>query len=278
MSIFLAIFLGIVQGIAEFLPVSSSGHLSVFQNLLKISAPDDSHMLFDVMLHLGTFVSICFSFRRDIRQMLGETAQLLRDRDSRSGGTPPTPHVRLLLLIVIASLPLFIALPFYKQIRTLFFSTGFIGFMLIATGIILYASGKLVKPKTKTERGMTVPDALLIGLAQMMSLIPGLSRSGATVSLALARGAERDFAVKFSLLLSLPAVLGAAVVTFWSAIKSGIDWSAFPLYLLGFVISAAVGVFAISFLRSLMARNKWGVFSYYCFAAGALTIILSIIF
>ena len=274
MSVFLAIFLGIIQGITEFLPVSSSGHLSIFQNLLNVSAADDSHLLFDVMLHMGTFISICFSFRRELKRMISETVSTLRG-DGQQNAAPP-PSVRMVVLLAIATIPLLITIPFYGLIRTLFFHTGFIGFMLLLTGALLFVSVKYLKPGTKNEKTLTVSDAIMIGLVQAVAVIPGLSRAGATITVGLSRGAERDFSIRFSLLLSLPAVLGSLIITLINAISNGIDWSAFPLYLLGLVISAVVGVFAIALTRALMHEDKWQYFAYYCFGAGLLAIILSL--
>ncbi|MDR1065377.1 MAG: undecaprenyl-diphosphate phosphatase [Oscillospiraceae bacterium] len=275
MSVLLAIFLGLVQGIAEFLPVSGSGHVLVFQNLSGALAADDSRLLFSVMLHFGSLAAICVSLRRELRGIASETAALLRGDETRSAAPPP---VRMLVLIAAATLPMLAALPFYGLVRRLFFNTPFIGFMLLITGALLFVSSKYLKPGSKTERTLTIADALMIGLAQTVALIPGLSRLGATVTVGLSRGAERDFSVRFSLLLSIPAVAGSFIVTFIAALKNGIDWSAFPLYILGFFISAASGIAAISLLRSAMRREDQSGFAYYCFGAGVLAILLSLIF
>ncbi|MDR2615050.1 MAG: undecaprenyl-diphosphate phosphatase [Oscillospiraceae bacterium] len=275
MSLLLAIFLGVVQGVAEFLPISSSGHLSALQNLLGVPAADDSHLLLDVMLHLGTLISICVSLQRELRAIISETSTLLRGDETRAAAPP---NVRTLILIAIATLPMLAAIPFYGLIRRLFFNTAFIGFMLLLTGALLFVSSKYLKPGAKTERTLTIPDALMIGLSQVVSLIPGLSRLGATVSVGLSRGAERGFAVKFSLLLSIPAVLGSAVVTLAAAVKNGIDWSVFPMYLAGLLVAAVVGILAIQLLRAAARRADWSPFAYYCFGAGAFVLLLSIIF
>ncbi len=274
MSIFFAIFLGIVQGIAEFIPVSSSGHLSVLQNFFHLSAADDSHLLFDVMLHMGTFVAICVSLRRELGRIFTDFFALARDETSES---PPSPNVRLGFLLIVATVPLLIVIPFYNLIRTLFFHTGFIGFMLLTTGALLFVSVKYLKTGHKTEKTLTVGDAVMIGLAQLIAVIPGLSHAGATIAVGLSRGAERDFSIRFSLLLSLPAVLGATILTFVKAISSGIDWSILPAAFIGFAVSAVVGIFAIAATRSLMKENKWIYFSRYCFIAGVVVILLSII-
>ena len=274
MSIFLAIFLGIVQGITEFLPISSSGHLSVLQNIFKVSATDDSHLLFDVMLHMGTFIAICFSFRSELHRIFKDVFALAR---GESASAAPSPSVRLGLLIIIATVPLLIVIPFYNLLRTLFFHIGFIGFMLLITGALTFVSAKLLRPGHKTEKTLTVGDALMIGLAQLVAVIPGLSRAGATITVGLSRGAERDFSIRFSLLLSLPAVLGAMLLTLIKAISNGIDWSILPAALIGLVFSAVVGVFSIAVTRAIMKGEKWIRFAYYCFIAGLVVILLSII-
>ncbi|MDR3278362.1 MAG: undecaprenyl-diphosphate phosphatase [Oscillospiraceae bacterium] len=278
MSVLLSIFLGIVQGIAEFLPISSSGHLSIFQNLFKLPSGEGSRLLFDVLLHLGTMVSICLSYRKDLRQMISETADFLRHRtDDRMDGARIAPSVRQVLLILIATLPLVLAIPFYSKVEALFYNTGFVGFALIITGALLFVSDKLLEYGVKDERSLTVKDALLIGVAQLVALIPGLSRSGTTIVVGLSRGARRDFALRFSLLLSLPAVLGSAVVTFFSALKTGVEWTFLPAYLIGFIFAAIIGYFSIQFIRKLLLNGKFGRFAYYCWGVGALTLLLSVI-
>lgn len=275
MSIFLAIFLGLIQGITEFLPVSSSGHLSVIQNLFKLTAADDSHLLFDVMLHMGTLISICVAFRRELRGIFSDTFALARGDAEASSASP---SIRLGVLLVIATIPLLIVIPFYNLIRTLFFHTGFIGVMLLITGALLFVSVKFLKTGHKTEKTLTVGDAVMIGLSQLIAVIPGLSRAGATISVGLSRGADRDFAIRFSLLLSIPSVLVAMIFTLVKAIANGIDWSILPAALVGLVVSAVVGFFAIAVSRALMKEDKWIYFSYYCFIAGVVVILLSIIF
>ncbi|MDR3209108.1 MAG: undecaprenyl-diphosphate phosphatase [Oscillospiraceae bacterium] len=274
MNFFLALFLGIVQGVAEFLPISSSGHLSIFQNLFGLSAPGSAYLLFDVMLHIGTLVSICVVYSKDIRAMVTDTLAFLNRRDEREAR--PTPNTRTIFLILIATLPLLIAVPFTSKISLLFRKTGFVGVMLIMTGVILYVSDRFLTDGSKKARTLSVTDALLIGAAQMLALLPGFSRSGATICVARAVGADRSFAVKFSLLLSIPAVLGSAVITFFDAVAAGVDWSALPLYLVGAAVAGVVGIFAINLLRSFAAKDKFRYLAYYCGGLGALTCLLSL--
>jgi undecaprenyl-diphosphatase len=277
-SILLVILLGIVQGVAEFLPISSSGHLSIIQNLFALDTPVEQNLLLDVFLHLGTLVAICLTYRKELGAMLHDFAEFIRSRnDERMDDARPTPPMRMVILIIVATLPLILVLPFRKKVELLFTNTAFIGFALIVTGLILFVSDRMIKSGTRNERTLKIRDALIIGLAQAVALIPGLSRSGATISVGMARGAQRDFAVRFSLLLSIPAVLGSAVVTFVSAIRGGADWSAMPLYLIGLVFAFAAGYVSIQVLRRVMTGGRLSRFSYYCWAVGALTIILSIV-
>lgn len=278
MSILMSIFLGIVQGITEFLPISSSGHLSILQNLFKLNYAEGSHLFFDVLLHLGTLISICVVYREDIKLMIKGFIRFLRgNSDFSEFGDPLVPPARQALFIIIGTLPLFVMVLFYSKIGQLYGKTAFIGFALLVTGALLYASDKYVKAGKKTEKAMTALDALIIGVGQAIALIPGLSRSGTTITVGIARGLDRNYAVRFSLLLSIPAVLGSLVLSLFDALRTGIDWSLVPVYLIGFVVSAVVGYFTIGLLKKIMNSGKFGRFAYYCWAVGFIAILLSII-
>ena len=277
MSVIMSLFLGLVQGITEFLPVSSSGHLSIFQNLFNLEYSDDGNLLFEVLLHLGTMISICVVYRAEIIAMISEGLEFLRRRADSDSDEPVVlkPSGRALLFVIIGTLPMFVAVFFTGSISRLFGITGFVGFALLITGGLIYVSDRLIKKGKKTEKTMTLADAIIIGLAQAVALLPGLSRSGTTISVGLARGLSGSFAVRFSLLLSIPAVLGSTIVTLYLAIREGADFSLFFVYLVGFIVSAVVGFFAIQLIRRLMAKGRFGSFAYYCWGVGALTIILS---
>ena len=279
MSLLMAIFLGFVQGVTEFLPVSSSGHLSILQNIFNLHYSEAEHMFFDVLLHMGTLAAVFIVYRKDIKQMISETLGALTGKDeagiSARGGRL-SPNVRTALFVVIGTIPLFIILPFYDKVESLYSNTIFIAFALIVTGAILYITDKM-EPGNKNEKTMTLTDSVIIGAAQACAVIPGLSRSGATVSAGISRGLKKDFALKFSMLLSIPAVLGSLLVTLIKAISAGITWSLFPIYLVGAVVAGVTGYFALNVFRYLIAKNKFGVLAYYCFGVGALTLILSII-
>jgi len=187
------------------------------------------------------------------------------------------PPARALLFILVGTLPMVVAVIFSGMVARLFFIPAFVGFALLVTGGLLFVSEKFIKKGEKTDKTMTLADALFIGLAQAAAILPGLSRSGTTITVGLARGLSGGFAVRFSLLLSIPAVLGAAVYSLYKALRAGADFSLFPTYLAGFVVAAVVGFFAIQLIRRLMARGGFGKFAYYCWGVGGLTIILSLI-
>ena len=279
MSFFMSLFLGLVQGITEFLPVSSSGHLSIFQNLMSLDYSEDEHLLFEVLLHLGTMISIIFTYRKELKEMISDGIGFLRMRSDSDIDEPVVmkPPARALLFVIVATIPMIIPLIFMRSISRLFYSVGFIGFALIITGGLLFTSDKYIKRGNKTEKTMTLGDAIIIGLSQAVAVIPGLSRSGTTVSVGLARGLSGSFAVKFSLLLSIPAVLGAMIASLYSAIRDGITFSNFPVYIVGFIVATVTGFFAIQVIRRLMSKGGFGKIAFYCWGVGFLTIILSMV-
>ncbi len=277
MSILNAIVLGLVQGIAEFLPISSSGHLSVLNNLFHMST-EDGHLFFDVLLHFGTLVSVCVVYWQDIADMVREALGLVNLGPLAGQRQRSYPSARLLFMIFMGTLPLFIVLPIKDLMESLYYNNIFIGVSLILTGCMLYVADKMTKGK-KTGNNMTVLDALLIGICQCIATIPGLSRSGATITAGIATGLDKDFAVKFSFLLSLPAVFGANVLSFIDVIREGgIEWGSVPAYLVGTAVAMVAGIAALSFLRHVVSKGKFGGFAYYCWLVGVLSIILTMIF
>ena len=277
-SIWNAIILGLVQGIAEFLPISSSGHLSILQNLFHMSTTENGHLFFDVLLHLGTLISICIVYWRDIVAMVREVFAFFRNtRLPAAQRQQELPAARMVLMIILATLPLFLILPINDKVEQLYYHTFFIGLMLILTGFLLFVADKMPKG-TRTEKNMRVRDALIIGVCQAVATIPGLSRSGTTIAAGMATGLDRSFAVRFSFLMSLPAVLGANILSLAKAAKAGIDVSLLPAYLIGMLVAKVSGVAAIGLVMRLTSKGRFGAFSYYCWGAGALTMILSLIF
>lgn len=280
MSIGSAIILGLVQGLAEFLPISSSGHLAILQNLFNITDLENGHLFFDVLLHLGTLTAICFFYWGDIVKMFREVVEVLSGRSrlpDENGKRRRFGAARLFFLIAAATLPLVLILPVSDHIELLSENTLFVGIALILTGAMLFAADHMVQGE-KTEKNMSFKDALIIGLCQCVAVLPGISRSGATITAGIACGEKRSFAVKFSLLMSIPAVLGATVLELIKAIKAGIDVSLIPAYLIGMAAAMISGIFAIMLVRYIVTRGKFGGFAYYCWLVGALTIVLTMIF
>jgi len=278
MSVLISLLLGLVQGITEFLPISSSGHLSILQNLLKLPYSEDDHLLFTILMHLGTLVSICVVYWEDLKKMVSDGLEFLRIRADSDLGEPIAmkPQARALLFIIIGTIPMLLTLFFLSGVKRLFMSTGFIGFALLVSGALLFVSERYIQKGNKTEKTMTVVDALIIGLAQAVAVLPGLSRSGTTIVVGLSRGLSGSFAVRFSLLLSIPAVFGATLLELFKGIRDGMNFSLFPVYFAGFAVAAVTGYFAIQIIRRLVSKGGFGKIAYYCWGAGALAIILSL--
>ena len=276
MTFLSSFLLGLVQGIAEFLPISSSGHLAIAQNLLGMSDAGTVPEFFDVLLHLGTLVAVFVAYWADIKDMVLEFFRGAGDLIHHSTPNPVPPARRLILLIILGTLPLFVVLPVKDAVQSLSNSMVFIGAALIVTGVLLFVSDR-VKNGRKNERTATWLDVLIVGLGQAIATMPGISRSGMTITTGCFVGFERKFAVRFSFLLSIPAVLGANILSLADAAKAGINWAEVPVYLVGVVTAAVVGYLCIRLLRFIADRGKFGAFAYYCWAVGVLTLVLNVI-
>lgn len=275
MTILQAMFLGLIQGLTEFLPVSSSGHLSILQNLLGLTTAEDNNVLFDVLLHLGTLVSVCLAYRKDIAVIWADCLAFVKGVGRPTPGEAKRyPGARVLLLVVLGTLPLFLILPVKDAVEKLYYSTAFVGGMLILTGLMLYVGDRMSRGR-KGPAKMRPVDALLIGVCQAVATIPGLSRSGTTITAGMACGLKRSYAVKFSFLLSIPAVLGANLLSLVKALGDGVDLSMLPQCILGMLVAMGSGYLAIGLLRMLVRKGKFGYFAYYCVAVGLITLIAS---
>ena len=271
----MAIILGFVQGVAEFLPISSSGHLTLFQHFFGMPETDQ---LFNVLLHFATLLAVCVVYWRDIWEMIVEFFSFFTDLFSRRRyrGNPPEAR-RMVLLIIVGTLPLFLVLPIKDRVEALGNNPIFVCGALLLTGCILFLSDQMARGH-KTVRSATLLDVFLVGLAQGLATIPGLSRSGCTISAGMVRGFDRKFAVRYSFLMSLPAVLGATLLEVVDVMKleGGVPTENMPKYLLGMAVAAVVGFFSIHWVRLLADRGRFGAFAFYCWGAGALFILLNI--
>ena len=269
-----AFLLGLIQGVAEFLPISSSGHLAIAQNLLNLQT--EVPEFYDVLLHLGTLLAVFVAYWRDIVDIIGEFFRGVGDLARRSTPTPVPPARRMILLIIFATLPLFAVLPIRDAVPNLSSNMVFIGAALIVTGFLLYASDMMRKGR-KTERHATWVDALIVGVGQAIATMPGISRSGMTITAGCFCGFERKFAVRFSFLMSIPAILGANILSIGDALEAGVNWGELPMYLVGVVTAAVVGYLCIRLLKMIAEKGKFGFFAYYCWAVGVLTLVLNVI-
>ena len=276
MSYLTAVLLGLVQGVAEFLPISSSGHLAIAEQLLNLQGASNVPEFFDVLLHLGTLVAVFIAYWDDIRDMIVELFAGIGDLAHHSTPNPVPPARRLILLIIVGTLPLFVMVPFRHFFSSLGDNMYFIGGALIFTGILLFVSDR-VHHGRKTEKTATLLDALLVGIGQAIALCPGISRSGMTITTGCFAGFERKFAVRFAFLLSIPAVIGANILSLKDAIDAGIDWASVPAYLVGVAVAAVSGYACIRLLRYIADKGRFGAFAYYCWAVGALTLALTIL-
>ena len=273
MTYLTAFLLGLVQGVAEFLPISSSGHLAIAQNLLGMQEAGSVPEFFDVLLHLGTLIAVFAAYWKDICEMVVELFRGIGDLAHHSTPSPVPPARRLILLIVVGTLPLFAVLPIRKAVQGLSDNMVFVGAALIVTGILLFLCDRVRKGR-KTERSATWVDALLVGVGQAVATLPGVSRSGMTITAGCFVGYERRFAVRFSFLLSIPAVLGANILSVGDAVRAGINGAEVPMYLVGVVTAAVVGYLCIRLLKYVADKGRFGAFAYYCWAVGILTLVL----
>ena len=265
-----AVLLGLVQGVAEFLPISSSGHLAVLQNFLAIGDMEN-HMLFDVLLHLGTLAAVILAFWKDVREVVTEFARMLHIRRTPRGMKPNRRERRLISFLIIATLPLIPAAFLSNVVESLYQNTFFIGFAFILTGFLLFAADRMGHGN-KDERSSTTADALVVGLAQAAAVVPGLSRSGTTITACLLCGFEKKFAVKYSFIMSIPAVLGAVVLELKDVAKAPLQASAVPACAVATVISAIVGYLSICIMMRLIQGKKYKIFAVYCAIVGLITV------
>ena len=262
-----AVALGLVQGAAEFLPVSSSGHLALLQAFFPSLAPEDS-LLFDVLLHLGTLVSLTAVFRRELGAALRAAVPLpRRGRDGEEGR-------RLLRLLALGTLPLGLVLPVKGWIEGRNGDARFIGACLLLNGGLLYICDRVVAGRRRMSSA-GAGEALGVGLAQAFAALPGISRSGSTVTAGVLCGLERSEAVRYSFLLSFPAVLGACLVKLAEAARDGFDEALLLPALAGAAAAALSGFAAIRLVSALARRGSFRGFAFYCWALGLSAIIAS---
>ena len=268
---FEALVLGVVQGATEYLPVSSSGHLVLFQHLFGLTEPA---LLFDIVLHVATLLVVLWFYRQDIvdlvRQSLAAIGDLARG-GAWSEAQTRFPGFRLAVLIVVGTIPTaVIGVTFQDTFEALFGSLRAVGVMLWVTGLVLLAT----RFATRGERGtaeMKPVDALLIGIVQGLAITPGISRSGSTIGVALLLGVQKETAARYSFLLSVPSIVGALLLKIGDAGGS----VGLTATILGFAAALLTGYFCLVFLVRIVKKGRLAWFAPYCFLVGLLAVILA---
>jgi len=252
MSIRDAVIIGFVQGITEFLPISSSGHLVIFQKILNINSPGN---LIEVSAHLGTLLSILFIYKSDIWS-LAATAKTQKSK-------------YYIFLIILATIPSVVFVFLGKSfLLSLFDSIGSVSIALIFTGIILFISGF----RKNADKKLNISKGLIIGMSQALAIIPGISRSGMTISLALLLGISAKEAAKFSFMLAIPAILGATILTLHDAQFNQYQQMIYPL-LITALVSFISGYIALNYLIKILNSGKFFYFSFYCIFVGLISLL-----
>lgn len=273
-----AIIMGLVQGLTEFLPVSSSGHLVLSKFILGANL--DTSALFEILLHVGTLVAVFIFYWKDVVNLIKEGLLLVKDCVLfvvKKKKMEMYLERKMVVFIIIASVPTAIlGLLMEAFLEDLFLSSVVaVGFALLVTGVLLMSIRKMPQGH-KTLKQMKERDALTIGIVQGIATLPGISRSGSTVTAGIFCGMDKEFAFRFSFLMSIPAILGAAILKLTDV--SGADVAAnFGPYLVGMLVAAAVGYLSIRWLKNLIQKDQFHYFGYYCLAVGLISIVCGII-
>ncbi len=275
MTYLTAVILGLVRGITELLPISGSGHLAMLQNFLH-SGTTDEHLLFDALLQFGMMGAVILGFWNEVKGLWREGLTMLGIKKPHRGQKPDRLRRRTIWFVILATLPL-IAVAFLRDAIAPFYgNTFFVGFALLITGGLLFAADRMGHGN-KNEKNATLGEILIVGLTQAVAALPGLSCVGTTVSVGMLLGFDRNFAVRFSFLLLIPALLGKSFLSLIRAFGVGVNAALIPAYLLGASAAFVSGYVSIYLLRRLVQRGRFGGFSYYCWGAGLVTLILSLV-
>ncbi len=281
MSYLEAIILGIIQGLAEFLPISSSGHLALAHTFFGMTDPDTSNLAFDIMLHLGTLVAVFIMFYKDIIALIPAFFTMCgKFFSGKRKSDQYTPTERFVFYIIVATLPLVVlaVTPLKDWVDSLTSNEDIVGIVvgcvLLFNGLILIISDRLSTGRID-ENNNNWKNSLIVGLCQACAIVPGLSRSGSTITGGLFRGFKREYAVKFSFILSIPAILGANILNIGELTAVGnIDWG---VYIVGALTAAVFGIAAIKLLVYISKKATFTYFGYYSFVVGAASVVYSLI-
>ena len=265
MSFSEAFFLGIVQGLTEFLPISSSGHLVLFEKFFDLHLNESSLRGFDVVLHFGTLLAIIFYFKNDLLKLFQGLKKAVQSKSSNS-------EFKLIQTIVLATLPILIAGFFLSDWLDQYSrNINFVAGMFVFTGCILLLSEKF--PAQKTNKMIGLKQGFLIGLAQALALMPGLSRSGATISMGMFQGISREASARFAFLMAIPAIFAAMVYVLFEAYLGKVVFPSTMVLLIGFLASLVSSYLCVSFLMSFIRKHSLSVFSIYLFVLSGILLL-----
>ena len=282
MSIIKAIILGIVQGVTEFLPISSSGHLSLFQHFLNVDG--EGSLLFSVLLHLGTLIAVFIVFHKTIFELIVDAFGLVKDIfTGKFKFKQLQGKKKMLVMFVFSCIPLLLLLiPVGNDLKLMDVLGGLSeddsilveGFCFLFTGFLLLTSTYISKKKT-LNREVNTLDAFAIGLAQVFAAgFPGISRSGSTISTGMICGVSKEYMVEYSFILGIPAIIVANAVELKDAVETGAQLELLPT-IIGVIVAAVVGVACIKLLQWILKKDMWKYFGFYCLIIGIFTIICS---
>ena len=277
-SILNAIIQGLIQGLTEFLPISSSGHLSLFQYFTGQNS--ESSVMFSVMLHFGTLVAVFIAFWKTIRELIVEVFRMVQElftRKRRTAGREMPPQRRMILMLFISLLPLLFSVLFKHFFEGVASDNDIIleGIGFLITAVLLTLSDKVVKGRKKAAT-MQVRDAVAIGVAQGIAPMSGISRSGSTISIGMLMGLDRSYAVAFSFIMGIPAVIGANILELVDVASGDVTVEWVPV-IIGVIVAAVSGFFAIKMVHYFVKTDRFKYFAWYTLALGIVCIVIGII-
>ena len=276
MSIGNAITAGIIYALTEMLALSGSGHLAMVNKLFDMHLTQ-MHLMLKAICEFAVMIALILAYRRDLAAMIRDTAMLTGFSKKSAAKGERFPEARLLFMLTMATLPLLVMVPFRKMYFSLWSSTTFVGVMFLLNGAVLFVAERMIPGKKGLGR-MQVSDALLIGICQAVAVIPGLSRLALTVTCAEAENFQKSYAVRFGMLLAIPALFGSSVLTLADAAVYGIDRAYLAAYFSGGAAALVTGFFSVYLFRRLVRRRGYHGLAYYSLVIGVLTIILTLIF
>jgi undecaprenyl-diphosphatase len=276
MTILEAVLQGILQGLTEFLPVSSSGHLSLFQHFFGISGSEA--MLTTVVLHLGTLVAVFIAFREKIKELIIEAFRLIADIfTGKFKWREMNGNRRMIIMIIISILPLFVFYIFRDFFASLASDTDIIaeGISFLYTSVLLFLAVYYSKDNSKTSGEVTVKDALFIGTMQGVALLPGVSRSGSTIAAGMLCGIKREDAVEYGFILGIPVIIAGALSEIIGAQTASVAVPVFSL-IIGGIVAAVTGYLSIKLIKLLVVSDKFRIFAYYTGILGLVVITIGL--